>query len=70
MVHGNSIEIPKGLDMLKAALTNGIIWTAIMFVIFYFSNKPITIEIFALIFAVFSALGALKFYYRNKKQDD
>ncbi|WP_353779397.1 hypothetical protein [Winogradskyella sp. 3972H.M.0a.05] len=56
--------------MLKAALTNGIIWTALMFGLFYFTNKPITIEIFALIFVVFSALGAIKFYYREKRKEE
>ncbi|MDT0559164.1 hypothetical protein RM697_10915 [Ichthyenterobacterium sp. W332] len=53
--------------MLKAALSNGLIWTGIMFIIFYVAKKPITLEIFALIFFVFTALGAIKFYFKNKK---
>ena len=56
--------------MLKAAIINGVIWTAIMYVIFYFAKKPITTELFIIIFIAFSALGAMKFYFRTKKRDD
>jgi hypothetical protein len=52
--------------MLKAALINGIIWTTILFILFYFLNKPITLTYFAIIFVVFSLLGAVKFYVRSK----
>ncbi len=54
--------------MLKAALINGTIWTIILFIIFYFMNKPITMTYFGIIFIVFSLLGAVKFYVRSKKQ--
>jgi hypothetical protein len=55
--------------MLKAALINGIIWTTILFILFYFLNKPITLTYFAIIFVVFSLLGAVKFYVRSKKKE-
>jgi hypothetical protein len=55
--------------MLKAALINGIIWTTILFILFYFLNKPITLTYFAIIFVVFSILGAVKFYVRSKKKE-
>lgn len=55
--------------MLKAALINGLIWTTILFILFYFLNKPITLTYFAIIFVVFSLLGAVKFYVRSKKKE-
>lgn len=55
--------------MLKAALINGTIWTIVLFIIFYFMKKPITVPYFIIIFVVFSVLGAVKFYARSKKQN-
>ena len=56
--------------MIKAALINGAIWTIVMFIVFYIMKKPITLPYFAIIFVVFSLLGALKFYFRSKKQKE
>jgi len=57
------------LKMLKAALINGTIWTIVLFIIFFIMKKPITAPYFAIIFVVFSLLGAVKFYVRSKKQN-
>ena len=56
--------------MIKVALINGVLWTSVMLVIFYFANKPITIEIFAMIFVVFTILGAVKFYFKSKNSKE
>jgi len=57
--------------MLKAALVNGIIWTAIMFVLFYITEKPVEIIYFIIIFVTFSGIGAAKYYIKfiRKKVD-
>jgi len=56
--------------MLKAALINGLIWTFVLFIIFYIMNKPIITEYFIIIFAVFCLLGAVKFYVRSRKKQN
>lgn len=56
--------------MIKAAVLNGVIWTIIMFIVFYIMKKPITLPYFTIIFVVFSLLGAIKFYFRSKKKKE
>jgi len=54
-------------QMLKVALRNGLLFTAILLVISYFKNGQINYKWIPLWFIFFAGTGALRFYYQNKK---
>ena len=54
--------------MIKAALINGVLWTAALTLLFYFTHKAININNIILIFLLFSVLGAFKYYVKSKRK--
>ena len=55
-------------EMLKVALRNGVVFTAILLLISFFKNGLINYQWIPIWFVFFAATGALRFYYMNKKK--
>lgn len=56
--------------MLKVALRNGILFTAILLIFSYFKNGLINYKWIPVWFLFFASTGALRYYYQNKRSKD
>jgi len=54
-------------QMLKVALRNGVVWTAVLLVLSYFKNGLINWNYVPLWFLFFAGTGALRYYYQKSR---